>query len=176
MTKMTFETVKTEVLELELNYGQTDKKCAQDLISNTENAVRHLDTKLLIALAYKKISQIKNWNTINILHKWQSHIIKQICRKLIKIITTKADKGRTVVILDKDAYQQKVKTFVKENHFTKMYNDPTDVYKKINTIAVHYIPPTWETSYASAGQDHIGSHIVKDVCMHNTENMNNWEL
>jgi len=60
MTKMTFETVKTEVLELELNYGQTDKKCAQDLISNTENAVRHLDTKLLIALAYKKISQIKN--------------------------------------------------------------------------------------------------------------------
>jgi len=68
--------------------------------------------------------------------------MKEICRKLIKIIITIADKGRTVVITDKDAYQQKVKTFVKVNHFTKMCNDPTDVYQKINTTAVHYIPLT----------------------------------
>jgi len=40
--------------------------------------------------------------------------MKEICRKLIKIIITIADKGRTVVITDKDAYQRKVKTFVKE--------------------------------------------------------------
>ena len=65
---MTFETVETEVLELEFNYGQTNKKCVQDLIIDTENTLRQLDTKLLIALAHKKISQIKNWNTINILH------------------------------------------------------------------------------------------------------------
>jgi len=57
---MTFETVETEVLELEFNYGQTNKKCVQDLIINTENTLRQLDTKLLIALAHKKISQIKN--------------------------------------------------------------------------------------------------------------------
>jgi hypothetical protein len=30
-------------------------------------------------------------------------------------------------------------------------------------------------SYASAGQDHIGSYIVKDVCVHNPKNVNNWE-
>ena len=30
-------------------------------------------------------------------------------------------------------------------------------------------------SYGSAGQDHIGSYIVKDVCIHNPENINNWE-
>ena len=30
-------------------------------------------------------------------------------------------------------------------------------------------------SYASAGQDHIGSYIVKDVCIHNPENINNLE-
>jgi hypothetical protein len=34
---------------------------------------------------------------------------------------------------------------------------------------------TWDASYASAGQDHIGSHIVKDVCIHNPENINNLE-
>ena len=30
-------------------------------------------------------------------------------------------------------------------------------------------------SYASAGQDHIGSYIVKDVCMYYPKNMYNWE-
>ena len=30
-------------------------------------------------------------------------------------------------------------------------------------------------SYVSAGQDPIGSYIVKDVCIHNPENMNDWE-
>jgi len=168
VAKMTFETVETEVLELEFNYGQTNKKCVQDLIINTENALRQLDTKLFIALAHKKTSQIKNWNSINVLHKWQSHIIRQICRKLIKIIITKADTSRTVVIIHKDAHQHKVQTFVKEKHFTEMYNDPTDVYQTINTIAVHYISLKWNTSYASAGQAHIGSNIAKDVCFINS--------
>ena len=34
---------------------------------------------------------------------------------------------------------------------------------------------TWDMSYVSAGQDHIGSYIVKNVCLHNPENINNWE-
>ena len=45
---MTFETVETKVLELEFNCGQTNKKCVQDLFLSTENALRHLDSKLLI--------------------------------------------------------------------------------------------------------------------------------
>ena len=32
---------------------------------------------------------------------------------------------------------------------------------------------TWDMSYGSAGQDHIRSYIVKDVCIHNQENINN---
>jgi len=43
---------------------------------------------------------------------------------------TKADKGRSVVVIDKDVYQQKFKNFVQENHFTKIYKDPTEVYQK----------------------------------------------
>ena len=30
-------------------------------------------------------------------------------------------------------------------------------------------------SHASAGQYHNISYIVKDVCIHNPENINNWE-
>ena len=78
------------------------------MVIDTVNDTRHLDTTIHIAVSHKKMSQIKKSNTTNILRKRQLQIIKQIRRKLIKIITTKADKGRTVVITDKDAYQQKV--------------------------------------------------------------------
>ena len=33
---------------------------------------------------------------------------------------------------------------------------------------------TQAMSDASAGQIHIGSYIVKDACIHNPENKNNW--
>jgi len=42
-----------------------------------------------------------------------------------------------------------------------------------NSTTVHTL--TRDTSCASAGQDHIGSYIVKDVFIHNSENINNWE-
>ena len=83
-------------------------------------------------------------------------MLKQICRKPIQenLIITKADKGRTVVIIDKDVYQQNVKTFEQENHFTKIYKDPKDV-SKISTTAVHYIP--WhQMLFTSAGRDYVG--------------------
>jgi hypothetical protein len=115
-----------------LNYGQTNQAIyLQDLIIDTGNAARNLGTKILIALAHKKISQIKNSNITNILHKRHLHLIKQIRRQLIKIISSnKADEGRTVVIIDSDVYQQKVDTSVQDNHCTSNEKDPTDVYQK----------------------------------------------
>ena len=62
------------------------KHYIQDSITDTENAVKNLGTKILIALAHKNTSQIKNWNTTNILHKRYLHLMKQIHRKPIKII------------------------------------------------------------------------------------------
>jgi len=41
----------------------------KDLIIDTKNTARRLDTKILIALSHKKISQIRNSNTTNILYK-----------------------------------------------------------------------------------------------------------
>ena len=61
------------------------KQYIQHLIIDTVNATRHLDITIHIALLHKKISQIKNPNTTNILHKRELHIMKQIHRKLIKI-------------------------------------------------------------------------------------------
>jgi hypothetical protein len=46
----------------------------QNLIMDTENAARHLDTIIFITLPYNKISQIKNSNPTNILHKRQLRI------------------------------------------------------------------------------------------------------
>ena len=47
----------------------TVQLCIKELNIDTENCVRHLDTKIIIALAHTKISQIKNSNKTNILHK-----------------------------------------------------------------------------------------------------------
>jgi len=38
-----------------------------------------------------------------------------------------------------------------------------------------YNSSTLYKSYASAGRDHVGSYIIKHVCIHNAENINSWE-
>jgi hypothetical protein len=34
---------------------------------------------------------------------------------------------------------------------------------------------TWDTSHPLVGWDHIWSYIVKDVCLHNQENIKHWD-
>ena len=44
----------------------------------------------------------------------------------------------------------------------------------MNTTAIRYTP--WhKMMFASAEGDHIGSYIVRDVCIHNPETINSWE-
>ena len=81
----------------------TIKQYIQHLIIDTVTAVSHLDTTIYLAFFTQENAASQN---SNILHKRLLIIIKQICRKLIKIIIiTKADKGRTVGVIDKDVYQ-----------------------------------------------------------------------
>jgi len=47
----------------------TVQRRIKGLIIDAENCVRHLDTKIIIALAHTIISQIKNSKKTNILHK-----------------------------------------------------------------------------------------------------------
>ena len=77
----------------------------QHLIIDTVTAVTHLGTTIHIALWHEIITNQKS-DTTNLLHKRILNIITQIFRKqIIIIIRTKADKGRTVVVVDKDVYQ-----------------------------------------------------------------------
>ena len=78
---------------------------------DTENATDILAVKYLQLWQTKKISQIKHSDTTNILHRRQLHVMRQVNRKMMMMMmmimiiitrTTKADKGRTVVIIDKD--------------------------------------------------------------------------
>jgi hypothetical protein len=42
---------------------------------------------------------------------------------------TKADKGKTVVIIDKNIYIQKVENFLTDDNFMQLTQDPTDKYQ-----------------------------------------------
>jgi hypothetical protein len=46
-------------------------------------------------------------------------------------IVTKADKGKTTVILTQHEYKQKIRNFIKDNQFTIINKDPTSHYQKI---------------------------------------------
>jgi hypothetical protein len=53
--------------------------------------------------------------------------VRQIKQKLVtgNAILTQADKGRTMVTITKDAYTDKVHTFLTNNNFPTMPKDPT---------------------------------------------------
>jgi hypothetical protein len=137
LSDITFSTEETKILELGLNYGfkKPVKQFLQDLIIDTEDAIRKLNTNERDGyrlLAHKKLKQIQNSNTTNGLHKRQIYIAKQLRTKLIhnNLMVTKADKGKTVVIIDKNIYIKKVENFLTDNNFIQLTQDPTNKYQK----------------------------------------------
>jgi hypothetical protein len=42
----------------------------------------------------------------------------------------KGDKGKTIVIINKNTLTQKTEDFLQENHFTQLPKDPTDNFQK----------------------------------------------
>jgi hypothetical protein len=69
---------------------------------------------------------INKKNTI----EWK--IISSIKRKMIanQLTIAKADKGKTITILIQDEYKQRIKTFIQENNFGRISNNPTQQYEK----------------------------------------------
>jgi hypothetical protein len=47
-----------------------------------------------------------------------------------KLIITKADKGKTLVILTHKEYKWKINNFIQDNHFTKSNKNPTQQFQK----------------------------------------------
>jgi hypothetical protein len=87
MSNITFNKEEENVLEMGLNYAleKPVKQLLQDLIMDTESAIKQLDIKeqnIYRYLTSKKLKQIQNTNKNNTPHKRKPCIIKQICIKL----------------------------------------------------------------------------------------------
>ena len=128
-----------------------------DLIMETEQAIRMLEPKLQSPyriLATRKLKQIKtSSNHHNAEAKWQTYILKNINNKLRKedAMITKADKGKTCVIIYNNDYTSKVHNFLDNNNFQKLPKDPTDKYQKNITSTLKHFnliinKNTWGTS------------------------------
>jgi hypothetical protein len=48
-----------------------------------------------------------------------------------KLIITRADKGKTLVILIHEEYKHKIKNFIQDNYLIKINKNPTQQYQKI---------------------------------------------
>ena len=48
----------------------------------------------------------------------------------------KADKSKTIVIIDKDQLQTKVNEFIKDNNILLLNKDPTEKYKKLTQQSI----------------------------------------
>ncbi|XP_036347364.1 uncharacterized protein LOC118756725, partial [Rhagoletis pomonella] len=64
-------------------------------------------------------------------HSKESNIIKGLKQKLKNnnVITTKADKGNTTVLMNRDEYIQKTEQLIKETRCRKLAKDPTEEYQ-----------------------------------------------
>jgi hypothetical protein len=51
-----------------------------------------------------------------------------------RLIRTRGDKGKTLVILTKEEYNHKIQNFIQDNHLIKMNKNPTQQYQNIINI------------------------------------------
>jgi hypothetical protein len=105
----------------------------RDLIIDTENAIQHLDNLYNVyRFIANKITQIMSSTTINYAHKRKLYIAKQIQSKLLQhnLTIAEADKGKTLIIIDRDSFRNKVINFLNENNYEKLHKDPTGLYQK----------------------------------------------
>jgi hypothetical protein len=123
LSDVRFTKEQIQTLSLGPNYTieKEPKRYINELIVDTENAIRQLDPKLQDVyrhLAAKKIKHIMTTNRHNILHKRQQYSINQL-KKILKdnnLTTVKTDKTKAIVIINKEELKVKVNNFITENH------------------------------------------------------------
>jgi len=115
MSKITFTKEQLDIMKLGPQYAieKDPKQYINELIVDTENAIRHLNSSVQNTFRYlaaKNIQQIKESNRQNIIHKRKQHNIKQI-KKILRdnnLTIAKADKSKAMVIIDKIFMEQKI--------------------------------------------------------------------
>ena len=137
MSNIQFNKEEEPLLQLGLNYAleKPTQHIIQELVIDTENAIRQLNENehnIYRFLAHNKIKQIQNTTSTNTLHKRQKYVMRKIRNKLQQnnLIITKADKGKTIVIINKNTFIQKTEGFLKDNQFTQLQKDPTEKFQK----------------------------------------------
>jgi hypothetical protein len=107
-----------------------------------EQAIRQLESKMQDTyhiLAAKKLKQLHyTHNNNNTTHKRQTYLAKNIYHKINQksAVITQADKGKTIVIIYKQDYHNKVHTFLTENKLQAIPDNPTNKYQKQITQAI----------------------------------------
>jgi len=141
LTNIRFSQEELALLNNGLQYSieKPLKKYWTELITETEQAIRLLDSKMQAVfriLATKKLKQISaSDNHHNVMAKRQTYILKNINSKLEKdnAMVAKTDKGKTRVIISTDGYNKKFHNFLNKNNFQKLQKDPTEKYQKLIT-------------------------------------------
>jgi hypothetical protein len=133
--RLTKEQIQTLSLGPNCALEKEPKRYINELIVDTENAIRQLDPKLQNTyrhLATKQIKHIMTTNKHNILHKRQQYNSRQL-KKILKnnnLTIVKADKTKAIMIISKEMLKGKVNNFIIENHMEQLNKGPTEVYQK----------------------------------------------
>ena len=112
-----------------------------EIIKETENAIRQIETKwqnTYIYLAAKLIKQIKENNKQSPLHKTQYNTLRKLKTEMdIENITImKADKSKAIVLIDKNKRHEKVTQFIQDNNIPQIKTDPTTKFQKQTQQAI----------------------------------------
>jgi len=115
---------------------QEPKEYINELIIETENAIRRLEPKTQNTyrhLATKQIKWISRTNRQNILHKRQQYNMNCIKKTLQnnEASIARADKSKAIVIIKIEDLNKKVDKFIKDNNIKQTNKDPTGKYQAI---------------------------------------------
>jgi tRNA U34 5-carboxymethylaminomethyl modifying GTPase MnmE/TrmE len=125
LSDTTFTREQVRTLALGPNYAlvKEPKEYITELIIDTENTIRQLDTKLQNTfrhLASTKIKQIMTTSNHHALHKRYQYNLNQIKNILKKnnLRIAKADKNKALVVINKNTLEHKIMTFIQEINVT----------------------------------------------------------
>jgi hypothetical protein len=138
LTNITFTQEETTLLNKGLQHSieKPIDRYWTDLIIETEQAIRTLDTNMqnsMRILSTTKLKQIKASSSHkNPMARRQTYLMNSINEKLVKedAIITKIDKSKTCVIMYNKDYNDKVQDFLTNNNFQHIRKDPTNKYQQ----------------------------------------------
>jgi GTP-binding protein EngB required for normal cell division len=105
------------------------KKYLNDLLIDTENAIRYLDPKMQNTYRYmatKHIELISKQNKCNTLHERQQYVINEMKKTFQHnhITIARADKNKAIVLIKQNNLHEKVYEFLQENNIKKINKGP----------------------------------------------------